>query len=347
MDDKEYYGVIYKITNLVNGKIYIGQTIKDIQVRFNAHCLRQKKYKSNISETINKYGKENFTIEIIEYCHNHKELDNREKQLIKTLSSLTPNGYNICLGGAGSSYEKRKRISQSLLSDKNPQGGRTRTNEWKVKMSTIMSGRKIDRDVVEKCRISRANNNEKGKEYKGINFRKYANGVKYRAELRWDKICHRSKTYNNIEEAAIAYNILVNSIRNGVGFKNTINYDSINDPIYKDYLKSMEKLKMSDIISKSEDKNIKPYSDIIGIRYKKDNKKFFAKIGNHTSKYFKTIEEAKLAHRFLIDKHSIKDREKATLSISEISDKKLRTKLIDMTIHYLITKEIVSIKNAS
>lgn len=58
---KEYYGIIYKITNLINGKCYIGQTVTTIKSRFSKHfyCSKGKNIRSGISQAINKYGKKN------------------------------------------------------------------------------------------------------------------------------------------------------------------------------------------------------------------------------------------------------------------------------------------------
>jgi group I intron endonuclease len=59
-------GKIYKITNTINKKIYIGQTIKSIIDRFKGHCLKASISISAIFNAINKYGKENFLIEQID-----------------------------------------------------------------------------------------------------------------------------------------------------------------------------------------------------------------------------------------------------------------------------------------
>jgi group I intron endonuclease len=64
-------GKIYKITNKLNGKIYVGQTIKSLEDRFQKHCCgtsAKDKYHFNmaIKKAIRKYGKDNFTIELIE-----------------------------------------------------------------------------------------------------------------------------------------------------------------------------------------------------------------------------------------------------------------------------------------
>lgn len=88
---------LYKITNIVNGKSYIGQSI-DPKHRFISHISRAKNDVDNspIHSAIKKYGKENFTLEILEWSDNYNQ---REKELILEHNTLSPNGYNIATGG--------------------------------------------------------------------------------------------------------------------------------------------------------------------------------------------------------------------------------------------------------
>ena len=60
-------GFIYKITNLINGKIYIGQTITSISQRMNRHYTNAKtnNHATGIDGAIKKYGRENFKVEEI------------------------------------------------------------------------------------------------------------------------------------------------------------------------------------------------------------------------------------------------------------------------------------------
>jgi len=87
---------IYKITNKLNNRIYIGQS-NDPMRRFSEHCHKSENYTSLINEAIQKYGVENFCFEVIESdIENYNE---REKYWIKYYNSLAPNGYNIAEGG--------------------------------------------------------------------------------------------------------------------------------------------------------------------------------------------------------------------------------------------------------
>ncbi len=90
---------IYKITNLINNKVQIGQTRTRFSERMSKHFsnAKIKENPTGIDGAIRKYGKENFLAEIIEECP-IEDLDERERQWIDYQSSYT-NGYNLTLGG--------------------------------------------------------------------------------------------------------------------------------------------------------------------------------------------------------------------------------------------------------
>ena len=91
------FGYIYKITNLINNKIYIGQTIHSLKHRFNQHSNRSGCTK--LYNAIIKYGKENFIIEEIEKVPQNN-LDEREVYWINYYDSTNRKvGYNILKGG--------------------------------------------------------------------------------------------------------------------------------------------------------------------------------------------------------------------------------------------------------
>lgn len=103
--------VIYKTTNLINNKIYIGQDSKNRPNYYGSGNL--------IKRAIQKYGKENFKKEILAWCFDKNHLDFLEKLYIEFFNSKIPNGYNIHSGGttslgATSSLEVRKKISVGI-----------------------------------------------------------------------------------------------------------------------------------------------------------------------------------------------------------------------------------------
>ena len=100
---------IYKIVNILNNKIYIGKS-SDIEKRWKEHIRHSKsehsRRKSPIHKAINKYGKENFTIELIEEVEATK-LDEREVYWISFYDSYNK-GYNCTKGGQNGATRQTK-----------------------------------------------------------------------------------------------------------------------------------------------------------------------------------------------------------------------------------------------
>ncbi len=95
-------GKIYSITNLLDGKRYFGQTIRQSNLRWNQHkCAVRKNKNSYLYNAMRKYGIENFEFKvIIENISNYNELNRLEMVWIDTCNTTDSNeGYNICIGG--------------------------------------------------------------------------------------------------------------------------------------------------------------------------------------------------------------------------------------------------------
>ena len=107
-------GSIYKITNTVNGKAYIGQTRHDAEkTRIRDHLAGNGN--RIIKRAIKKYGKENFTYEILYDGIIPEFLDPLEKEAIEEFNTLAPYGYNLTIGGEGGSCseETRRKMSKA------------------------------------------------------------------------------------------------------------------------------------------------------------------------------------------------------------------------------------------
>ena len=118
-----YIGYIYKITNKVNGKSYIGQTTQpSIQIRYNQHIKSAISNKDNsmaLPRAIRKYGIENFEI-----CELHKIQSKSKEELLSILNDLeiksikqyqtliTQNGYNITLGGNNVTQKSKTMVDK-------------------------------------------------------------------------------------------------------------------------------------------------------------------------------------------------------------------------------------------
>ena len=137
---------IYKTTNLVNGKIYIGKSQND----FNPSYIGSG---SILKKAIKKYGRSNFNVEIIDECHDLVDLDFKEIYWIEKYNSTDPKlGYNITKGGTGgdtysnnSNYpiiiEKLKRRRHTEETKR-----KISENNWQSKNKGARSGSKWSED---------------------------------------------------------------------------------------------------------------------------------------------------------------------------------------------------------
>lgn len=167
-----YLCIIYKITNSQNNKVYIGQTWNALKKRFRDH-----KYDKNscikLWHAFNKYGKDNFSINLITVCGTQETADYWEKYFITHYNSIK-NGYNIKDGGSRgklsekakrklsnfrrgkkSSIETRRKISNALKGNKNNIGnkgnsGKTLSEETKQKISDANKNLKLSEEQKEK-----------------------------------------------------------------------------------------------------------------------------------------------------------------------------------------------------
>ena len=147
---------IYKITNVQNNKIYIGQTIRPIQDRFHRHIndALNNILDTHFARAIRKYGKDNFIIEQIDQAQTQDELNKKEQYWIQYYNSVQ-NGYNetdaISKCG-GNTYQSKtekemevikEKIRQTKLGAKNPMAKKIKriniiTNEIDI-FDTIIS----------------------------------------------------------------------------------------------------------------------------------------------------------------------------------------------------------------
>lgn len=137
---------IYLITNNINGKQYVGQTVQTIEERFREHC---RKTHQVIGKAIAKYGKENFTVEELHHTEDFDKLQELEVLEIESHNTLVPNGYNVVKGGGGTvgykhTEETRANMSEikkaQYIGESNPFYGKKHSEESKAKMSAARKG---------------------------------------------------------------------------------------------------------------------------------------------------------------------------------------------------------------
>jgi group I intron endonuclease len=160
-------GIIYRITNIVTGMSYIGQTVQTLRERWVEHVSHAKTgtTQSYIARAIKKYGPEAFIIEVLNVCLNHEALDAVETLYIKVLNTKVPVGYNLADGGGGVSgwkngkgnvptAETRKKLSEAGKGNTNALGKKY-SKDFRIKVSAALKRRVRRKESYEKMAETR------------------------------------------------------------------------------------------------------------------------------------------------------------------------------------------------
>lgn len=157
---------IYKITNNINNKLYIGQTLQSIEKRWIQHKSEAKTYKKNqpLHNAIRKYGTENFTIEEIDGANSISELNYKEWLLIYKFNSLAPNGYNCKEGGNRPKYSNKTK--EKMTNSAKIRSNKKEYKEWFKKNNPSLNAKYVNK---------RSKNVKENGTYKGKNNPRYIN----------------------------------------------------------------------------------------------------------------------------------------------------------------------------
>lgn len=190
---------IYKITNTINNKIYIGKLVRN-----NPHYMGSGKI---LKLAYNKHGIENFKKEIIEYCSSKEELSEREKYWILFFNSTDKKiGYNITKGGDGGctnnyfinktlTVEHRRKISKNhhdVKGENNPMYNKNHTTDSKKKMSDF----KLGKTHSDETRMKMSNSHMGENNHKSILTKKIVSEIRTDYELNNLKLKDLMKKYD-------------------------------------------------------------------------------------------------------------------------------------------------------
>lgn len=131
-------GCVYQARNTVNGKLYVGKTIGNLQDRRSSHeDAARKGSQQYFHRALRKYGFDAFEwTELIE-DEEDEFLCFMERRWIKQLGTLTPNGYNLMTGGEGAKHSEESKLKVSIGNK-----GKKRSEEFKRRVSEVHTGRK-------------------------------------------------------------------------------------------------------------------------------------------------------------------------------------------------------------
>lgn len=153
-------GYIYMIRNKINEKIYIGQTTRSIEKRFEEH-QKGKKGCRGIRGAIKKYRWNNFEIDWYE-CPD-EDLNFDEELMVREMGTLSPDGYNLREGGGSHgkmSKESRQKLSEALSGENNPFYGKRHNQETIQKIIEGNTGKIVSKETRQK-----QSNNNSGKKH--------------------------------------------------------------------------------------------------------------------------------------------------------------------------------------
>jgi group I intron endonuclease len=176
------YGIVYKATNKVNGKVYIGQTIHTLENRASQHKHDAIKNKKNghFQNAIIKYGFDAFIWEQIDTAENKEELNEKEKCLVDLYDSTNRDkGYNTRAGGDSGgtlSEETKQKLREANI-------GKKTSLETRKKISEVHKGRRHTEEA--KAKMSRAT---KGKKRSPEARKKISEG--HKGQIPWNKGKH-------------------------------------------------------------------------------------------------------------------------------------------------------------
>jgi group I intron endonuclease len=206
-------GIIYLITNTVNGKQYVGQTTENLRRRWGRHittAIRGAEWK--LSRAIRKHGNQVFSV--VTVCKLPKETLNEVEQFLISELNTINDGYNMVPGGYGCgsgsdhplygksvSTERREKISKALT-------GKPLSHERKENMRRAALGRTKSAAHIANVAIAHRGTKRPGasSKYSGVSFDKSIRGCKKwlaRVREQGGKVLYK-KRFSNEEEAAKA-----------------------------------------------------------------------------------------------------------------------------------------------
>jgi group I intron endonuclease len=150
---------IYKITQISNNKVYIGQTKTRFIKRYWHHVwkLRDNSHDNKyMQNTWNKYGEDDFTFEIIHVLDENEDLDELETMYINKYDSYN-NGFNLTTGGEGKKDCPMSDYAKKVVGEKNRQHnlGKKHSEVTRQKMSISSPHRKLTKEHINKLTKSR------------------------------------------------------------------------------------------------------------------------------------------------------------------------------------------------
>lgn len=219
--------IVYKITNLITDKVYIGLTTRSISKRWEGHLDKAFYQNSDnyLHNSIRKYGKENFTIEEIDGANSLSELNYLEKHYICKFNSLAPNGYNLLNGGDVFKHHRntidklRKKVSSKFSSILCVTNGIVYESISEASRKLNITRKSINDNVIGKTNTAHGLvfefvDKDKKKESEERALKRKRNRLsKIKNRQRTVKCIETNEVFDSIKEASIALKISTSNIQ--------------------------------------------------------------------------------------------------------------------------------------
>lgn len=168
---------IYKITNTVNGKVYVGSAA-NIKQRFNTHknrLIKQNHHSVKLQRAWDKYGAESFSFDIIEECEEAVLLEREQHWIDHYKSAIGRNGYNVCAVAGRTTGFKVSEETKRKHSER--EKGKKKTPEHVAAVSASLKGHEVS-DETRKKIGDKAREKWKDPEYRAMMVEKLKNRPK-------------------------------------------------------------------------------------------------------------------------------------------------------------------------
>lgn len=172
MSNHATYGIVYVVTNTVNGKQYVGQTTQALAKRWAGHTSRSNKQCRALWNAIQKYGAGAFTLATVDSGTDKDDLDAKETEWVSRLGTVSPAGYNLTTGGGSSGKPSPETIElrrMALL-------GHTTSQETRDLIRAAQVGRPLTHEHRDALKVPKRNRSAEGIQARKVAVqRAYAN----------------------------------------------------------------------------------------------------------------------------------------------------------------------------
>lgn len=203
--------IVYLVTNLKNGKRYVGKTKRDLEKRWREHVTHSHGGSDEMAlyRTIQKHGAESFELSVLEECVDEDALDEAEKRWIRELGTFRRE-YNMTEGGDGLKGYRHTAETRAKMSASRK--GKKRSAEARANMSRAQKGHSVSDASREKMRQAKLGTKRSAEDRRKISEGQYVKVAQY------DLVGNPIATYLSLKDAQMITGIQFQNISRACRF---------------------------------------------------------------------------------------------------------------------------------